>query len=213
MQLVAAAADVAAKQPPLAQPGTPRAPAPTPLAVRHAMQQQEQHQQAAVDAAPRAASAPPFNRHPRGTAGLQLGHAAQQDLSRPLPGDGDPRVAAMAAYLAGTTQQLPPRHLLPPAAVNPAVAGRAVDLRALFRAVVGRGGHLWVTLTARWGEVLGEAGLGGADPAAGAEVAAQALYENVLLRFERMYYPEAWLAATGHPSPLLAAAPAPPPSL
>ncbi|GBF96744.1 hypothetical protein Rsub_09486 [Raphidocelis subcapitata] len=119
-----------------------------------------------------------------------------------LPGDGDPRVAAMAAYLAGTTQQLPPRHLLPPAAVNPAVAGRAVDLRALFRAVVGRGGHLWVTLTARWGEVLGEAGLGGADPAAGAEVAAQALYENVLLRFERMYSPEAWLAATGRPSPV-----------
>ncbi|GBF96742.1 hypothetical protein Rsub_09484 [Raphidocelis subcapitata] len=187
----AAAASLSASTPP--PPPPPRSGAPPPAADAAVLQVLLAHRaaQQRAEAEKRAASRALF-----GAAGLPL--AKRRRVTR-LPGDGDPRVAAMAAYLAGTTQQLPPRHLLPPAAVNPAVAGRAVDLRALFRAVVGRGGHLRVSLTSQWGAVLQQLNLAGAP---GAEVATQALYENVLLRFERIYDPDMWLAATGLPSPI-----------
>ena len=139
-----------------------------------------------------------------------------------LPGDRSDAVAAMAEYLAGAAAA-PPVHL-PQLARAPRVGGAPLDLRALFQAVVGRGGGAAVARDGRWPEVLAALGLVTREAAAAAAAAADAgggaagagaggvvgalsrlvrgTYIDLLLRFERMYDPEAWLAATGRPSPI-----------
>ena len=115
-----------------------------------------------------------------------------------LPGDGSDAVAAMADYLAGlaTVAPLHLLHLPGP----PVVAGRPLDLRALFGAVVDRGGYCAVTRAGRWGEVLCSLGLQEGPqlvPAVFKDV--HNAYLQLLLRFERMLDPAAWLALTGRP--------------
>jgi hypothetical protein len=117
---------------------------------------------------------------------------------RRLPGDGSSAVAAMADYLAGLAPA-PPLHMLQETAV-PSAAGRPLDLRALFSAVVERGGYCAVTSAGRWPEVLRLLGLlarGDAEDAVFAAV--HSAYLKLLLRFERMYNTEEWLLLTGHP--------------
>jgi hypothetical protein len=122
-----------------------------------------------------------------------------------LPGDGSEAVAAMADYLVGLAPS-PPLHLLQRGG-PPVVDGRALDLRALFGAVVSRGGYAAVTSGARWQEVLLAIGLEGAGPrrGGGGVVGAPAFrlvhaaYVDLLLRFERMYDLELWEAVTGRP--------------
>jgi hypothetical protein len=115
-----------------------------------------------------------------------------------LPGDGSEAVAAMADFLAGLAHS-PPLHLLQHATI-PSVGGRPLDLRALFNAVVERGGYCQITRAGRWGEVLWSLGLQEGphlDSAVFKEV--HTAYLQLLLRFERMFDAEAWLVLTGRP--------------
>jgi hypothetical protein len=115
-----------------------------------------------------------------------------------LPGDGSEAVAAMADFLAGLSAA-PPLHLLQHASI-PSFGGRALDLRALFSAVVERGGYCQVTRAGRWGEVLWALGLQEGpllDTSVFKEI--HTAYLQLLLRFERMYDTEAWLLLTGRP--------------
>ncbi|KIY91820.1 hypothetical protein MNEG_16143 [Monoraphidium neglectum] len=178
------------------------------LALQQRLLEEIIQQRAARAAAPQQQQPPQQQQQPR----LALPRAPLA----PLPGDGSEAVSVMGEYLAGLRPDLPPG-VLPPGALSAlptAPDGRQIDLRRLFSSAVARGGHLWVTLLGRWGEVGEELGVGGAEAGA----ALQAAYERLLLRFERMYDAEGYLRATGRPSPIAvaeaaataAAAPRPP---
>lgn len=183
---------------PLPPPQQPQFQSPWPCPP--ALLQQQQPLQQHTSLLPPSGSSGPLGMLPRTPVTLHR-----------LPGDGSDAVAAMADYLAGLAPT-PPLHLLQAVDV-PAVAGRELDLRALFNAVVQLGGYLAVTTAGRWGEVLtvlgieerSDAGGGAAAVGEGAPGVRQVVhkaYVQLLLRFERMYDPEAWLLLTGRPSPM-----------
>jgi len=170
---------------------------PTPLKRSHASLcdwQQPQPQLSQFRSMGETSSLPALPLAPT-TAPAALGLTGQGP--EPLPGDESEAVAAMADHLAGLAP-LPPAHLLPFS--SPTLNGRQVDLRAMFHAVVARGGYQAVTNGGRWEGVLCTLGLLAMQDELGALITqATELYANLLLRFERMYNIELWMKVTGRP--------------